>query len=33
MNDVVEIVSVPIHTEQAGRFYFNYLLHSKTAAG
>jgi CheY-specific phosphatase CheX len=33
MNDVVEIVSVPIHTEQAGRFYFNYLLHSKTAGG
>ena len=31
MDHVVEIVSVPIQTEDAGRFYFNYLLHSKTA--
>ncbi len=30
MKDVVEIVSVPIHTEGAGRFYFNYLLHAET---
>jgi CheY-specific phosphatase CheX len=30
MNDVVEIVSVPIHMQDAGRFYFNYLLHAKT---
>jgi CheY-specific phosphatase CheX len=32
MREVTEIVSVPIHTEGAGRFYFNYLLHSKTGA-
>jgi len=32
MQSVEEIVSVPIHTEGAGRFYFNYLLHSKTGA-
>ena len=31
LKDVVEIVSVPIQTEDAGRFYFNYLLHAKTA--
>ena len=30
MQGVVEIVSVPIHTEGAGRFYFNYLLHTRT---
>jgi CheY-specific phosphatase CheX len=32
MHKVSEIVSIPIHTEGAGRFYFNYLLHSKTGA-
>lgn len=32
MQSVSEIVSVPIHTKGAGRFYFNYLLHSKTGA-
>ena len=32
MRGVTEIVSIPIHTEGAGRFYFNYLLHSKTGA-
>jgi CheY-specific phosphatase CheX len=30
MQGVVEIVSIPIHTEGAGRFYFNYLLHAHT---
>lgn len=30
MDKVVEIVSVPVHTAEAGRFYFNYLLHEKT---
>lgn len=30
MKGVVEIVSVPIHTEGAGRFYFNFLLHNHT---
>ena len=30
MSEVVEIVSVPIHAQQAGRFYFNYLLHAKS---
>jgi CheY-specific phosphatase CheX len=32
MDGVVEIMSVPINTENAGRFYFNYLLHERTAA-
>lgn len=27
---VQEILSVPIHVDNVGRFYFNYLLHSKT---
>jgi len=30
MTNVVEIISIPIHIPDAGRFYFNYLLHTKT---
>ena len=30
MQGVNEIVSIPIATEHAGRFYFNYLLHDRT---
>ncbi len=30
MADVQEIVSVPIHVDDVGRFYFNFLLHKKT---
>jgi CheY-specific phosphatase CheX len=30
MDGVVEIISIPIHIADAGRFYFNYLLHTKT---
>jgi CheY-specific phosphatase CheX len=30
MAGVNEIVSIPVHTDDAGRFYFNYLLHAKT---
>jgi CheY-specific phosphatase CheX len=30
LRDVVEIISLPIETARAGRFYFNYLLHDKT---
>lgn len=29
---VQEIITVPVHTEEAGRFFFNYLLHNKTGA-
>ncbi len=30
MTGVKEIISIPIHVEGVGRFYFNYLLHSET---
>lgn len=30
MQNVKEIVSVPIHVDDVGRFYFNFLLHAKT---
>lgn len=30
LTGVQEIISVPIHVDNVGRFYFNYLLHSKT---
>lgn len=30
MKGVNEVMSVPIFTDGAGRFYFNYLLHDKT---
>lgn len=30
LTGVREIISIPIHVENVGRFYFNYLLHSKT---
>ena len=30
MSNVKEIVSVPIHVEDVGRFYFNFLLHKPT---
>lgn len=30
LNDVKEIISIPIHIDDVGRFYFNYLLHKKT---
>ena len=32
MQGVKEILSVPIHVEGVGRFYFNYLLHGQTEA-
>jgi two-component system, response regulator PdtaR len=32
MQGVREILSVPIHVEGVGRFYFNYLLHGQTEA-
>jgi CheY-specific phosphatase CheX len=32
LDNVVEIISIPIHIENVGRFYFNYLLHEKTEA-
>jgi len=28
--NVKEIISIPIHVDNVGRFYFNYLLHNKT---
>lgn len=30
LSQVNEILSIPIHVENVGRFYFNYLLHAKT---
>lgn len=30
LSKVTEILSIPIHVENVGRFYFNYLLHEKT---
>lgn len=30
MQGVEEIISIPIHVDGIGRFYFNYLLHNKT---
>ena len=32
LHNVQEIISIPIHVENVGRFYFNYLLHSKTGS-
>lgn len=32
LENVQEIITIPVHTEQAGRFFFNYLLHNKTGA-
>lgn len=32
LEDVQEVITIPVHTDQAGRFYFNYLLHNKTGA-
>lgn len=32
IKDVQEVITIPVHTEQAGRFFFNYLLHNKTGA-
>lgn len=30
LGGVQEIISIPIHVEGVGRFFFNYLLHTKT---
>lgn len=30
LKNVKEIISIPIHVDDVGRFYFNYLLHKKT---
>ncbi len=30
IKDVKEIISIPIHVDEVGRFYFNYLLHNPT---
>ena len=32
LENVQEIITIPVHTEEAGRFFFNYLLHNKTGA-